>query len=287
VNKQQTNDKLGISWTQYTLNPLSGCTRVSPGCRHCWASDAAHGNARKGQEKYSGLTVLDSRGHQAWNGKLRYEPEVMVSALEHKIPATIFINSMSDTFHEKAEEWIEEQFDVMAVASWHTWQVLTKRPERMLAYLQSRAEQGKPVLKNALMGFSAENQDWWDKRWPYAKQVADLGWRVWTSIEPQIGPITLADAVADLSWVVIGGESTAKHEDSREFDLAWAENLIAECKAAKVPVFFKQTGVAPMYTVDGKVYPVPVSGAGKHMHEWPEHLRVQEFPVVGAVGEVA
>jgi protein gp37 len=280
MNKQQTNDKLGISWTQYTLNPLSGCTRVSPGCLHCWASDTAHGNARKGQSKYDGLTVLDSRGHQAWTGQLKYEPSVMITALQHTTPATIFINSMSDTFHEKAEAaWVDQMFDVMAAASWHTWQVLTKRPKRMLEYVRLRAAQGKPVLSNVLLGFSAEDQKRWDDRWVYGQQVAELGWRVWTSIEPQIGPIVLGHAVEDLDWVVIGGEATLKHEDSREFDLAWAESLIAECQAAEVPVFMKQTGVAPRHTIDGLVYPVNVSGAGKHMSEWPVQLRVQQFPV--------
>jgi protein gp37 len=103
MNRQQTNKKLGISWTQSTCNALSGCTRVSPGCLHCWASDAAHGNARKGQDKYSGLTVLDSRGHQAWNGKLGYDRKVLIEPLETLTPNLIFLNSMSDTFHESAE----------------------------------------------------------------------------------------------------------------------------------------------------------------------------------------
>jgi len=273
MGQQKTLNKLGITWTDETVNPLSGCSRVSPGCLNCWASDTSYGLKIKGQVRHEGLTVLDSRGHHKWTGKLDWKPSELnkLSSLSGK---RIFINSMSDTFHEAAEiEWIDAIFKAMQDNPQNTYQVLTKRAGAMLEYLKDREP-----MAHVWLGFSAENQEWFDHRWADVRQLAEAGWITWASIEPQVGAITLGDATDLLSWVVIGGDNTLPHKDAREFDIAWAVSLIDECQNANVPVFMKQVGVRPYWTIEGKAYPWKASGEGKHMIEWPEHIRIQQFP---------
>jgi protein gp37 len=122
-----------IEWTQETWNPVSGCTRVSAGCDHCYAVGMTHRAAAMGQtEKYGGLTVLNPKGDRHFNGTVRCHPEALDIPLRGRKPRIWFVNSMSDLFHKDVPlDFIASVFAVMGLASWHTFQVLTKRPERM------------------------------------------------------------------------------------------------------------------------------------------------------------
>ena len=275
MGKQKAGGKLGITWTDETVNPLVGCKAVSDGCLNCWAADMSPGLLAKGQERHSGLAVLNNRGHGEWTGKISWNPKELDKFKVGKA-RRIFLNSISDTFYDRVKrEWQDQMFNAMRDNPQHEYQVLTKRPAGMLKYVR---DAGVTPMSNVLMGFSAENQRWFNERWRYAEQVVDLGWRVWVSIEPQVAHITLGEAVKGLSWVVIGGDNTKPHSHAREFDIAWAESLIAECKAAAVPVFMKQVGVSPYRTVAGKAYSFKATAEGKVMREWPQVIQVQQFP---------
>jgi protein gp37 len=135
-----------IEWTQQTWNPIAGCSKVSPGCANCYAEVMAGRLARMGQTKYHGLTVLQGK-HARWTGKIAFDDRVLLKPLQTKKPTTWFVNSMSDLFHENVtDEQIDLVFAVMALCSRHTFQVLTKRPERMKAYFELKRPRGMSHL---------------------------------------------------------------------------------------------------------------------------------------------
>jgi protein gp37 len=128
-----------IEWADAVWNPLAGCNEVSPGCLHCYAAVMAHRLAAMGQEKYQGTTKKLPNGKVVWTGKLNLDPGALAQPLSWKKPRRVFVNSMSDLFHEDApDEFIDQVFAVMALCPRHTFQVLTKRPERMLAYFSAK-----------------------------------------------------------------------------------------------------------------------------------------------------
>jgi protein gp37 len=209
----------GIEWTESTWNPVTGCTKVSPGCKHCYAERMAERLQAMGQANYR-------------NGfRLTLQPHMLELPLQWKRPQTIFVNSMSDLFHSGVpEEYIQLVFDVMRRASWHRFQVLTKRSER-LAAMDARLD----WPANVWMGVSVENAD-------YLERVDDLRAtraRVkFLSLEPLLGPLPNVD-LRGIDWVIVGGESGP---GARPMDPAWALDLRDQCRAAKVPFFFKQWG---------------------------------------------
>jgi len=223
-------DKTGISWTDATWNPIAGCSVVSPGCTNCYAMKEAHrlGNAL-GQEKYRGLTKVVN-GKPVWTGEVRLWPAALDQPLRWKRPRRIFVNSMSDLFHEGLrDDQIDQVFAVMALASQHTFQVLTKRPERMLSYCAELHERrAVPVslalhrvpgersprdvgavedainagpLPNVWLGVSAEDQQRADERIPLLLQTPAAVRFV--SYEPALGPIDFRP------WLSIGGRLAA------------------------------------------------------------------------------
>lgn len=207
------SDKTGIEWTDATWNPLRGCSRVSDGCRNCYAETVANRFKGEGQP-YEGLIA---RGGQ-WNGQIKLVPELLDQPLRWRRPRRIFVNSMSDLFHENVrEDFIDRIFAVMAMADRHTFQILTKRPERMLDYcrrLQVRADEIAHVavntwggvdpdglydwvqdcvasgpLPNVWLGVSVENQKTADERIPLLLQTPAAV--RWISAEPLLGPISM------------------------------------------------------------------------------------------------
>lgn len=209
----------GIEWTESTWNPVTGCTKVSPGCKHCYAERMAKRLQAMGQANYR-------------NGfRLTLQPHMLELPLRWKRPQSIFVNSMSDLFHSDVpEEYIQLVFDVMRRATWHRFQLLTKRSER-LAALDARLE----WPANVWMGVSVENSD-------YLERVDDLRStraRVkFLSLEPLLGPLPKVD-LRGIDWVIVGGESGP---GARPMDPAWALDLRDQCRAAQVPFFFKQWG---------------------------------------------
>ena len=208
-----------IEWTEATWNPVTGCTKVSPGCKHCYAERMAKRLKAMGQRNYA-------RGFE-----VTVQPHMLGLPLRWKRPQTIFVNSMSDLFHrEVPADYVRRVFDVMSAAQWHRFQVLTKRAERL--------EELSPVLpwdSNIWMGVSVERHD-------YAYRIDHLrrtGAHIkFLSLEPPLGP--LHDLELDgIDWVIVGGESGPK---ARPMDPAWVTDLRDQCVGAGVPVFFKQWG---------------------------------------------
>ncbi len=219
-----------IEWTEATWNPVRGCSRVSPGCQHCYAERMAHRFAGKGMP-YEGLTRASRSGEPRWTGKIAMVPEALDEPLHWRRPRVVFVNSMSDLFHERIPvSFIESVFGVMQKAHWHTFQVLTKRPERALT-LSSKL----PWPANVWLGASVESAE-------YVGRIAVLrSIRAsvrFLSIEPLLGPLAPLD-LAGIHWVIVGGESgpgaRAMHPD-------WVRAIRDECIKADVAFFFKQWG---------------------------------------------
>ncbi len=213
-----------IEWTDATWNPVRGCTKVSPGCKHCYAEVFA--------ERFRGV-----KGHAYERGfDLRLVPDKLPEPFRWKESRMIFVNSMSDLFHpEVPDEYILQVAKVMALANWHTYQVLTKRSDRLMQMLLTSL---KPYANKSHIwwGVSVENQKHGIPRIGHLqKSQASV---CFLSIEPlleDIGEINLAG----ISWVIVGGESGF---GARPIRKEWVSSLKNQCKRAKVPFFFKQWG---------------------------------------------
>lgn len=208
-----------IEWTQATWNPVTGCTKVSPGCAHCYAETFA--------ERFRGVP-----GHPYQQGfDLKLWPERLALPLTWRRSRLIFVNSMSDLFHEAVpEEFIKAVFATMARANWHTFQVLTKRHERL--------EELAPKLvwpENVWMGVSIENRRWVRRADSLRRVAAAVRF---ISAEPLLGPLEGLD-FSGIHWVIAGGESGPRH---RPVHVDWIRDLRDRCHEAAVPFFFKQWG---------------------------------------------
>ena len=233
-------NKTKIEWTDRTWNPFRGCTRVSEGCRNCYAERMAARFAKDESAPYFGISrfVDTQHGKEArWTGEVRIIEKLMDAPLRWKKPSLIFLNSMSDTFHESVPDAaIIELFDVMGAATQHHFQVLTKRPERMLEMQGSgKLRYGYP---NIWMGVSIEDVKTVDR----CRIFHELGARVqWVSAEPLLEDITeaIAKYLPYIDWLVCGGESG---HAARPMDAKWAYNLYLECSLHNTRYFFKQMG---------------------------------------------
>jgi protein gp37 len=207
-----------IEWTQSTWNPVTGCTKVSPGCKHCYAERMAMRLRAMGNPRYA-------------NGfRLTLHEDLLSLPLRWRRPRTIFVNSMSDLFHEDVPPtFIQSVFATMEAAHWHVFQVLTKRAARLQ---ELRSELPWPA--NVWMGVSVERQD--------------FTWRVdclrnvsaatrFLSCEPLLGPLDLD--LRGIHWVIVGGESGP---GARPMDLDWARGIRDQCQGSGVPFFLKQLG---------------------------------------------
>lgn len=220
--------KSAIEWTDETWNPVSGCTRVSAGCDHCYAVEVTRWLAGVGQTKYAGL-VNEGKGH--FNGLVRTHGDVLDAPLSWKRPRRVFVNSMSDLFHPGVpEDFVRRVSEVMGRADRHAFQVLTKRPERA-AELVDRL----PWAPNVLVGTSVEDGRVLDR---VDALRAVPAFRRFLSCEPLLGPVGDLD-LTGIHWVVVGGESGPR---ARPMDVGWARDIRDRCVAAGVPLFFKQFG---------------------------------------------
>jgi protein gp37 len=269
-----------IEWTDETWTPVKGCTRASEGCDNCYAVRMTHRLEAMGQSKYAGLTVLNPRGERHFNGVVRCDDDALTVPLRWKKPRKVFVSSMSDIFHKDVPfEFVDRVFAVMALCPQHTFQVLTKRPERMAEYLSdgsrrmedrwgnilnfiekhAPSEYAKNIdypwpLPNVWLGTSVENQEQADKRIPHLLKCPAVV--RFLSCEPLLGAIRLPldhgtscdDAGCEqhrrrlISWVIAGGESGP---GARPCRVAWIRSIVAQCKDAGVPVFVKQLGRHP------------------------------------------
>ena len=213
------SEKSAIEWTDSTWNPVTGCTKISPGCKHCYAETFA--------ERWRGIP-----GHPYEQGfDLRLWPDRLMLPLTWKKPRTVFVNSMSDLFHEAVPlPFIQEVFRTMGTASWHTFQILTKRSERLA---ELAASLNWPP--NVWMGVSIESADY---QWR-ADHLRDLPAALrFLSLEPLLGPLSNLD-LSGIHWVIVGGESGA---GARPIEADWVREIRTKCYRQGVPFFFKQWG---------------------------------------------
>lgn len=299
-----------IEWTDATWNPVTGCTKVSPGCAHCYIARTPAFRI-KGRRFVKGATDL------------QLHPDRVGQPLHWRIPRRVFVNSLSDLFHpDVPDTFVDDVFAVMALTPRHTFQVLTKRPDRMRRYLSSPHRRGRVIgvawemlghpplhkykhdnivgrpwpLPNVQIGVSAENQRWFEDR--VGELVFTPAAVRFVSLEPLLGPIDLIldrlDIAADhqatdggLDWVIVGGESGPK---ARPCQLDWIRSIVQQCAAAGVPCFVKQIGAHVTHRL---VYGAPTFEADQPVHveralirhqkggdpaEWPADLRVRQFP---------
>jgi protein gp37 len=219
-----------IEWTDATWNPVAGCTVITAGCTNCYAMRMAARLAAMGQEKYRGLTRKSGRRY-VWTGKIRCDEHALEIPLAWPRPRRVFVNSMSDLFHDDVPvAFIRRVWKVMQQTPWHAYQILTKRPARML-----EVTAGLPVLPNAWLGTSVEDDRVLDR--------IDLLRRVpaavrFISFEPLIGSVARAD-LAGIHWVIVGGESGP---GARPMSAEWVDEIEAMCRATGAAFFFKQWG---------------------------------------------
>ena len=212
-------NRSSIEWTESTWNPLTGCTKLSPGCKNCYAERMSKRLKAMGQKNYA-------------NGfHLTQHPHVVEKPLSWKKPQVIFVNSMSDLFHKDVPiEFIQDVFCVMREAHWHKFQVLTKRAER-LAELSPQID----WPENVWMGVSVENSDYTFR----IDHLRELGAKTkFLSLEPLLGPLPNMN-LSGIDWAIVGGESGPK---SRPIKEEWVIDIRDQCLTSKVPFFFKQWG---------------------------------------------
>jgi protein gp37 len=253
-----------IEWTEATWNPTRGCTRVSPGCQHCYAERFAHRLSGPGQT-YEGLTKSTASGPR-WLGVLREVDEAVELPLHWRKPKLIFVNSMSDLFHEKVSvDFLRRVFATMERAAWHTFQILTKRSERLRELAPML-----PWPKNVWMGVSVESVD-------YVSRIDDLravpAHVRFLSLEPLLGPLSHLN-LQGIHWVIVGGESGPGARDMRP---EWVRRIRDQCIALHVPFFFKQWGGVHKSragrTLDGRVW-----------DELPQHSATYPGPAARQLG---
>lgn len=294
--------KTSIEWTEHSVNPIRArlrdykdhvghyCVKLSPGCKNCYAS--------RMQPRFGLPVFAEQRGEL--EPELFLDDKVLDSVRRRKKPTTYFWCDMTDLFGEWVpRDWIIRCFAVMAETPHHTHQVLTKRAKRMREVLTEIGGLGKGPdgkahtrghlhwgvagerpwpLPNVILMVSAENQATADERIPelLATPAAVRG----VSAEPLLGPLDLAPWFGKpepaLGWLIVGGESGP---GARPFDLAWARELVQQCRGAAVPCFVKQLGRRPVGDwSDSEPWPARLSSKGGDMSEWPEDLRVRQMP---------
>lgn len=218
------SDNSSIEWTDATWNPVRGCTKISPGCKHCYAATFA--------ERFRGVP-----GHPYEQGfDLRIVPEKLAEPMKWSAPRTIFVNSMSDLFQEDVPDaYIEQVVRVMRMANWHTYQVLTKRADRM-----------RDMLNGALAFAAGDKHIWWgvsveDKKYglPRIDSLRETAVAMrFLSIEPLLEDLGRID-LTGIDWAIVGGESGY---GARPMEESWVDSIHNQCEAAAVPFFFKQWG---------------------------------------------
>jgi protein gp37 len=251
--------KSSIEWTNQTWNPVTGCTKISPGCKNCYAENIA-------DTRFGGQVAFPE------GFSLTLQPERLAQVTPRQQPKNIFVNSMSDMFHEDIPaEYLRRVCDVMMSAPQHRFQILTKRHLRMQQILSSATFQDAAQATHIWWGVSAE-----DRKYGLPRINTLLATPVlnrFVSFEPlleDVGDVSLCG----LDWIIIGGESGP---GARSFALEWAESLVMQATRDRIACFVKQVGAKP--TLGGSPFPkAPRDPKGHQMEAWPEHLRIRDFP---------
>lgn len=235
-----------ISWTEHSLNFFKGCNKVSEGCFHCYAERIMFANF----EEFGDFRTYENR---------------LEIPYKRQIPTLYFINSMSDTFHPKADkDLLIKAFNIMQKSTQHQFQILTKRPKKFL-----KLEDSLNVADNIWIGVSVECNKYYNRIDDLRKSKVKTKF---LSLEPLLAPLGNLD-LTDIDWVIIGGESGPK---ARKCKYSWIENIIEQCREKNIPVFVKQMGSfkarSENYFWDSK--------QGENPKDWPEHLKIRKYPKI-------
>lgn len=221
-----------IEWTDATWNPVAGCSIITAGCTHCYAMEMAKRLEAMGIEKYAGLTRKTGK-RTVWNGVVREDRNALAIPHSWRKPRKIFVNSMSDLFHERVSDaFILDVWQVMRETSHHNYQILTKRPERMAELVASKIGE---VLPNVWLGTSIEDASVVDRISHLRAAPAAIRF---ISFEPLIGSVGTVD-LQGVHWAIVGGESGKSARPIRE---EWIDEIYVQCLSASIAFFFKQWG---------------------------------------------
>lgn len=219
-----------IEWTDATWNPVAGCTILSPGCSNCYAMRMAARLDAMGVKKYQGLTRRSGR-RAVWTGRINLDHSALSAPLNWTKPRMVFVNSMSDLFQSKIPaSFVRAVWDVMASANQHTFQILTKRPDRM-----EKMSQELPLLPNVWLGTSVESGAFVNRLDHLRKARAAVRF---VSFEPLLGSVRDA-SLHSIDWAIVGGESGPK---ARSMRADWVQEIYDACRHSGTAFFFKQWG---------------------------------------------
>lgn len=219
-----------IEWTDATWNPVAGCSIISPGCTNCYAMRMAARLEAMGTKKYVGLTRRSGK-RIVWTGKVRCDSSALGAPRDWRRPRRVFVNSMSDLFHQDVpESFIAKVWNVMGQTPRHTYQILTKRPERMRSVVADL-----PKLMNVWLGTSVESSEYLFRIDELRKVPAAIRF---ISFEPLIGPVPDAD-LSKIQWAIVGGESGP---NARPMEEQWVDEIRDLCRDSDTTFFFKQWG---------------------------------------------
>lgn len=284
-----------IEWTDETWNPIVGCSRISEGCKNCYAATAAKSARLQQFKQYQKI--------KEWNGQVAFVQNQLMKPLQWRKPKRIFVCSMSDLFHKNIpDEWIDKVMSVISLCPQHIFQVLTKRPKRMLDYfsyegrltninfeiskilqedfLTAESKLLKFPMPNLWVGTSVENQKAADERIPLLMEIpAEIRF---LSCEPLLEEISLEQYLEQraVNWVIVGGESGL---NARTCSLQWIRSLVRQCQNAEVSIFVKQLGSSVItttrYGISHSDYQFELKDKkGGNIDEFPEDLKIREFP---------
>ncbi|MFC0241516.1 phage Gp37/Gp68 family protein [Rhodopseudomonas telluris] len=246
-----------IEWTDATWNPVAGCTIISAGCTNCYAMEMARRLQAMNIPKYKGLTRKSGK-RTIWNGVVREDHEALNIPMRWKKPRKIFVNSMSDLFHDRvSDDFILRVWEVMRDTPHHNYQILTKRPDRMGALLRSRIPK---ALANVWLGTSVESGEA-TERIDYLRNVPAA--IRFISFEPLIAPVGLVD-LHEIDWAIVGGESG---RGARPIKEAWIDDIYDQCQLHNTAFFFKQWGT---WGKDNKRRSKKDNGREYRGREWDE-----------------
>ncbi|MBI3453571.1 MAG: DUF5131 family protein [Rhodospirillales bacterium] len=262
------SDSTDIEWADATWNPVKGCTRVSEGCRNCYAERAAARFSKPGEWGHGYAEWRN--GEPRWTGKVSLIEEKLDLPLHWQRSRRIFVNSTSDLFHEQlATEEIGRVFATMTLFRRHTFLILTKRPERMLDFISRWPPRviARAPLKNVWLGASVEDRASAGDRRDWLMRVAKLGWTTFVSYEPALGQVDWR-GWRFLDWIIVGGESGPKARRSRVDNI---RDALRHGRKTGIPVFVKQMGA--------RVIDRAAAGfGGCAPTEWPAGTRTEEDP---------
>ncbi|RLA52955.1 MAG: hypothetical protein DRR42_06175 [Gammaproteobacteria bacterium] len=236
--------KSNIEWTEQTWNPVTGCIKVSPGCKHCYAETLA-----------KRLQAMGAPGYENGFQHISLMSERLEQPIRRRKPTIYFVNSMSDLFQEAVPfDFVDRVIGVIAETPRHTYQILTKRADRMAAYFQDRL-----VPDNAWLGVSVEDRKYGLQRIPFLQSIQAK--TRFLSVEPLLEDLGAFD-LKGIQWVIVGGESGVK---ARPMEESWATNVRDQCLDADVDFFFKQWGA---WGADGKKRSKKENGRRLDGHIW-------------------